>query len=156
MTDTKEVNYCGACQSGGHLDLRGFFPYMGAKWQLAMNYPAPNRNLIIEPFAGSAGYSVSYHRHNVILIEKDSRLARLWEFLINSREEDILNIPLLRPKDLIRDHIEDPNIQCLIGFWTQFSPTYPSPKVRNTRWNETIRSRIASQVNHIKHWTVIE
>lgn len=155
MVDS-ETNYCEACQSGERLDLRGFFPYMGAKWLLALNYSPPEHDLIVEPFAGSAGYSVTYHRHNVLLIEKDKTIAEVWKFLISSREEEILDIPILNPGDLIRDHIEVPAIRHLVGLWTQFSPVYPSPRIRNTRWNEKTRKRVARQVKHIKHWNVIE
>jgi site-specific DNA-adenine methylase len=73
------------------------FYYYGAKNQLARHYPAPEYPLIIEPFAGSAAYSC-YHllrnpSLNAILIEKDKVVADLWDCLLHSTPEDILNWP---------------------------------------------------------------
>jgi hypothetical protein len=40
--------------------VRPFFSFFGSKWRVAPHYPAPERDLIIEPFAGSAGYSLRH------------------------------------------------------------------------------------------------
>ena len=47
------------------------FAYYGAKHELARKYPRPRYPLIIEPFAGAAGYSCHWaHRGtNVMLID---------------------------------------------------------------------------------------
>lgn len=160
MTNAKGVNYCEACQSGERLDLRRFFPFLGSKWGLAMNYPPPRHDLIIEPFAGSAGYSTSYHNKQVVLVEKDPILAELWRYLISSSKDDILGIPILDAGIPIAEVIQEPGAQYLVGFWIKYCGTSPSNKSLKDsrdglRWNERIRSRIALQVDHIKHWTLI-
>jgi hypothetical protein len=38
--------------------LRPFFSYYGAKWGLGRHYSAPAHWTVVEPFAGSAGYSL--------------------------------------------------------------------------------------------------
>ena len=56
------------------------FAYYGAKHGLAARYPRPRHRVIVEPFAGSAAYSV-HHAANidhVILIDADARLIDLW------------------------------------------------------------------------------
>jgi hypothetical protein len=55
------------------------FRYFGGKKALARHYPAPLHNRIIEPFAGSAGYSLWHATADteVILVERDARLG-LW------------------------------------------------------------------------------
>lgn len=155
-----DVNYCEACQSGGHLDLRRFFPFLGSKWGLAMNYPSPRHDLIIEPFAGSAGYSTSYHNRQVILIEKDPILAELWRYLISATKDDILSIPILDEGVHIAEVIQEQGAQYLVGFWTKYCGWSPNKmSLRDKRdgllWNEKVRSRIANQVEHIKHWILI-
>lgn len=40
--------------------LKPFFTYFGGKYRIAPRYPKPQYNTIIEPFAGSAGYSLRY------------------------------------------------------------------------------------------------
>ena len=48
-------------------ELKPFFSYFGGKWRTAKHYPGPSRDLIIEPFAGSAGYSVR-HPHKAVIL----------------------------------------------------------------------------------------
>lgn len=164
MVDS-EANYCEACQSGERLDLRPFFTFFGGKWRLALNYRPPKHDLIIEPFAGSAGYSVTYHRHKVILIERDPVIASVWRYLISATKKDIQNLPSLNMGESVDSlDICDP-AKLLIGFWCGIGR--PSPgrtmtkrlgKVQpSTYWyHDKIRQRIANQVEHIKHWEIIE
>ena len=72
------------------------FYYYGRKKQIAKHYPSPNYECIIEPFAGSAAYSFfsDNWRNQVILIEKDPKVASIWEWLINeATEQKIKNLP---------------------------------------------------------------
>lgn len=72
------------------------FYYYGRKKKLAKYYPVPTLNWIIEPFAGSAAYSL--HEDNwqkdVLLIEKNERVYKLWSWLINiATPDDIIKMP---------------------------------------------------------------
>lgn len=167
MTDTSnDVNYCEACRSGDHLDLRPFFTFFGGKWRLALNYQPPKHDLIIEPFAGSAGYSVTYHRHRVILVEKDPRIASVWRYLISATREDILSLPELPPGQTIHELDVCDGARNLIGFWCVSGGAHPQSiiptKTRltarpGTRWHQSsIRERLIKQVDHIKHWEILE
>ena len=62
---------------------------MGGKWRSAPRYPQPRYQTIIEPFAGSAGYSLRYVDRDVILIDKDEIIAGTWHYLVNVREDEI-------------------------------------------------------------------
>jgi site-specific DNA-adenine methylase len=60
------------------------FAYYGAKHGLASKYPRPTRSLIIEPFAGSAGYACYWARRmpvQVMLCDADEYIVRLWRRL---------------------------------------------------------------------------
>lgn len=165
-----DVNYCEACQSGDHLDLRPFFTFFGGKWRLALNYQPPKHDLIIEPFAGSAGYSVTYHQHKVILIEKDPVIASVWRYLISATREDILNLPELLPGQTIHDLDVCEGARNLIGFWCVSGGAHPqsiiSSKTRLAassgkhgaiRWSQPqVKERLIRQVDHIKHWEIVE
>src|SRR5215203_2854456 len=72
------------------------FYYYGRKKQIARYYPSPNYSIIVEPFAGSAAYSLygDNWKKEVILVEKDKRVASIWEWLINEvTPQQIKNLP---------------------------------------------------------------
>lgn len=141
--------------------LKLFFTYFGGKWRIARHYPSPKRKTVIEPFAGSAGYSLHYPHLKVHLYDKDPIICGVWDYLIKAKESEILSLPLevidLRETKLPQES------KWLIGFWLNkghVSPcNMPSKWMRdkwrpNSFWGEAIRSRIASQLQHIRHWTV--
>ena len=143
------------------MTLKPFFSFYGGKWRAAPKYPAPQHDRIIEPFAGSAGYSVRYHERNIVLYDKDPVIAGLWDYLIHVSSKEIMSLPSeLR-------HIDD--LRCcqeakwLIGFWLNKGSSAPSKQpsawmrsgIRpSSYWGEVIKERIAGQVDKIRHWKV--
>ena len=145
--------------------LRPFFSYYGSKWTLAPKYPTPQHGTIIEPFAGSACYSLLYPDRDVVLIERDDKVAGVWRYLIAASAEDVLSLPLLDPGESARDLPVCQEAQWLIGFWLRQAVSAPCVVMPDTAWSrrhpmshwgERIRARIASQVDRIRHWRVIE
>jgi site-specific DNA-adenine methylase len=141
--------------------LRPFFSFYGSKWRCAKKYPAPEHQTIIEPFAGSAGYSLRYPDHSVWLVDKDPVVAGVWQYLIGATESEILALPVGF------DHVDDitviPEARDLIGFWLNHGTTHPcrtpsswmrKGQHNSSFWGEVIRHRIASQVQHIRHWRI--
>ena len=59
------------------------FYYFGRKGRLAGKYPAPIYDCVIEPFAGSAAYSLYWKPEHALLMERDARVVRLWHRLID-------------------------------------------------------------------------
>ena len=57
--------------------MKPFFTFFGGKWRAAPRYPLPIHNVIVEPFAGAAGYSVRNHQKKIILIENGSIIRKL-------------------------------------------------------------------------------
>jgi site-specific DNA-adenine methylase len=55
------------------------FAYYGAKHGLASKYPRPRHPVVVEPFAGSAAYSVHHAAtiDHAILIDADHRVVEL-------------------------------------------------------------------------------
>jgi site-specific DNA-adenine methylase len=135
------------------------FYYYGRKQKIFGKYPKPKCDLIIEPFAGSAAYAMNYHERDVILIEKDIRIANLWSYLIGVESEEILSLPLLNHGQSLNDD-EFSNLtdvqKSLIGFF--LNPGSAQPKKSPGKfcgWNEKNRLRLSEDVNKVSHWTII-
>jgi hypothetical protein len=146
------------------LTLRPFFSYFGSKWRLAKKYPPPAYDSIVEPFAGAAGYATRYADRKVILVEKDPLVAGLWAWLIRARPTDLLSIPLLEIGQTVDDLQVCQEARWLVGFWVARCAARPrkSPgswmragRWARSFWGSEVRSRLAAQVDKIKHWRVI-
>lgn len=74
------------------------FYYYGGKARNAHRYPAPRYPLIVEPFAGSAGYGVHHLCRDpglrLLLVEKDPRVVALWRRLLAATPEEIEGWPI--------------------------------------------------------------
>lgn len=143
--------------------LRPFFSYYGAKWMLSRDFPAPGHNTIVEPFAGSAGYATRHHEREVVLVESKPFVAALWKWLTKVKGEEVADLPLVSHVDELGDVA--PEARTLVGFWLNRGQSYPAKQLSTwgrsgqypkSFWGEAIRDRIASQVEHIRHWKVIE
>ena len=141
--------------------LRPFFSYYGSKWRLAPKYSKPKFDTIIEPFAGSASYSLLYPKRKVKLIDIDDNICVLWEYLINVKEKEIRALPLLERNEPIPTHLSQ-GAKNLIGFWTTKGSSTPAHKMTGYKniscgfWGESIRERVAEQLEAIRHWTTIQ
>lgn len=154
-----------------------FFSYFGGKVGLASRYPAPQGDeIVIEPFAGAAGYSTFYEAERVILLDLYPTIVETWQFLIDAANDpamlEVLKSlpvgPFYKWSNPIPTDIPI-GAQNLIGFWETQSQTYPSrwqqsptiypdgtprPKNRGGLWNEGMKQRIIEQVPKIRHWKV--
>lgn len=144
--------------------LNPFFCYYGGKWRAAPKYPSPEHDTIIEPFAGAAGYATRYSDRKIVLVERDPIIAGLWKYLTRVRPEEILSIPTDVP-GTVDDLAICEEARWLVGFWCNKGSSSPrkSPAKwmrsgvrQNSYWGTTIRAKIASQVEAIRHWQVIE
>lgn len=132
------------------------FSYYGSKSKLVKYYPHPKFDTIIEPFAGSAQYSFYYWDKNIILIEKDNRIAAVWDYLINdATKESVLKLPLFYKGQKI-EH-DNPAVRDLIALESNRGcGGSPRPTVQNrNRWAYGGRERIANNLYKIKHWKII-
>jgi hypothetical protein len=144
--------------------MRPFFPYYGSKWNLSRYYPAPTRELVIEPFAGSAGYSTFYGVEKALLIDSDPIIVGVWDYLMNVSPDEILALPELpNAGDNVDDLTVPQEAKWLIGFWLNRGSATPkrtrtaystrSDKAQLT-WGARAKNRIASQLGGIRNWEV--
>jgi site-specific DNA-adenine methylase len=130
------------------------FYYYGRKKQIAKHYPEPNYDCIIEPFAGSAAYSLfsDNWRKQVILIEKDHKVAEIWEWLINeATPNQIKNMPDLQPGEKSSEFLH------IIHAATKMAFKYKTIKVTPVlarNW-EISKRVMADGLGKIKHWEII-
>ncbi len=145
--------------------MKRMLSYMGGKLRLSSKMLPPQRDLIIEPFAGGAGYSLCHAPQKVLLIEINPLVASVWKYLISVKSKEILALPIHF------DSVDDLQIcqeaKWLIGFWLGCVLTSPC-RSRSTWgrecivsvpggvWSERLRDRIAIQVEQIRHWEILE
>jgi site-specific DNA-adenine methylase len=131
--------------------------YYGAKNALARCYPAPIYPTIIEPFAGSAGYS-QYWRHvcDVILIEKDERVVALWHRLQRMSSAQVLALPTPAVGEYYRaNSLMDMLIKMCgasNGVAHMTGPLRASSRVVKV-WPTMIR-RITARVDDVREWDI--
>lgn len=143
--------------------LRPFFSYYGSKWRAAKSHaPSPSHNKIIEPFAGSAGYSTRFFTHDVMLVDKDEAICGVWDYIIHASATEIRRLPI----DVL--HVEDLTVcqeaKWLIGFWLNHGTVRPSLTPSSwmrkgthssSFWGSEVRERVAWQSEYISHWRVV-
>jgi hypothetical protein len=143
--------------------VRPLFPYYGSKWRDARRYPPPFNGTVIEPFAGSAGYSIWHAPERVTLFEVDPYVVGVWQFLIGVSARELLTLPDLEPGQSTDDLHLPQEARWFIGFWlnrgsAQPKKTQTAYSARTDRqqltWSQRARDRIASEVEGVRHWTV--
>jgi hypothetical protein len=142
--------------------MKPIFPFYGSKWRDAKRYPAPEHGIIIEPFAGSAGYSLWHAPRKVLLIDADPIIIGVWEYLIGVGEAEILALPDLPPGQSIDDFALPQEARWLIGFWLNVGSASPKKTMsawakkatHQLVWSERARQRIVGELDGIRHWKV--
>lgn len=137
------------------------FKWFGSKWLSSKRLPEPIHDTIVEPFAGSAGYSLRHYKRDVILYESDPHIYALWVWLIHDATEKLIrDIPIGVPVGTsIKDIGLSKGQELLLKTWQRtnnvgdcwtISPWGNKPG----QWTENTRSRVADQFHSIKHWIV--
>lgn len=135
------------------------FSYYGSKSRIAHLYPKPEYNEIIEPFAGSAQYSLQHWEHDITLCDKNEIIVGIWKYLQACSIKDIQSLPVLRAGDKIDrtnfDCIEQAN---LMGFLINGGAF--SPALTMSTWGEKSFSKrikfICDNLYKIKHWRILQ
>jgi len=134
------------------------FNYYGSKSKIIDYYPSPKYGKIIEPFAGSARYSLKYFDRDVLLVDKYEVIIKIWKWLQKASKQDIMNLPEPKAREDIRNYKFDCEesimlMRFIIGAglsnpqWT-VSPQNFGGGVKKCKKN------IAQQLYKIKHWEI--
>jgi hypothetical protein len=145
--------------------VRPFVIFYGGKWALARRYGPPQREHVVEPFGGFAGFSTFWEPRRVTLVEKDEMIVAVWRYLQRSTAKEIMSIPTA--VDCVDDlHHVPEEAKWLVGWWFNRALVEPARKnrshwagsdwYRHLFWGVRVRHRIASQLEKIRDWTVLE
>jgi len=135
------------------------FKWFGSKWLSSRLYPPPEHDIVFEPYAGSAGYSLRHHEKRIVLWESDRNVFALWRWLISeAQSSDVLEIPLgLKTGTDIRELGLTIGQQLLLKHWQRTNNvgecwTTSSWGTKPGQWTANTRARVAEQLHAVKHW----
>ena len=134
------------------------FSYYGSKSKIIDYYPPPKYGKIIEPFAGSARYSLKYWDRDITLVDKYDVIIDVWNYLKNANESDILGLPRLKHGEKFKDNKYLSDIEKkFYGFITQAGSTGERTTVGTMKGIniDADLKKIASQLYKIRHWTIL-
>lgn len=134
------------------------FSYYGSKSNLVDFYPAPKHDKVIEPFAGSARYSLKHFEKDILLVDKYEVIVKIWLWLQQCSVDDILKLPTLKKGDLISDlNLSEPE-KLFLGMLNAVSSTSPRNKVSSFASSSNGRKdqlkNISKHLYKIRHWTI--
>jgi site-specific DNA-adenine methylase len=130
------------------------FSYYGSKSKVVHLYPKPKFGKIIEPFAGSARYSLKYFDRDVLLVDKYPVIVDLWKWLQKATPSDILGLPDMYPGQSVDSFDIPREAKYLIGFCINGGSAQPKKTPKDfSDWNQNKRT-IATSLYKIKHWKI--
>lgn len=133
------------------------FSYYGSKSKIVKYYPPPKYDKIIEPFAGSARYSLKYYKNDITIVDKYDVIVNVWSYLKQASENDILKLPRLKAGQSVNEFGLSMVEKQFLGFVVING--LESPRERVSSWNkdqqDSILKRIAGQLFKIRHWNII-
>ncbi len=135
------------------------FPYYGSKSELAKHYPKPIHNHIIEPFAGSARYSLLYWENEITIVDAYDVVISLWEYLKSASPKDIMGLPKLTKGIDVRDfNLSEPET-LFLRMMAGVAQTAPRNKVSSFAAEQNFRKNkmksIADNLYKIRHWNIL-
>lgn len=132
--------------------------YYGSKSKVVDSYPQPKYDNIIEPFAGSARYSLKWFDRDVTIVDKYEKLIKIWRWLQKCSPNDILSLPELKKGETIDSY----NFDCeeakwLTGFIIQGGVNAPrkTASLYGHKMTAIEKKRIAKNIFKIKHWNIL-
>lgn len=132
------------------------FSYYGSKSKIVDYYPPPKYGKIIEPFAGSARYSLKYWQNDVLLVDKYPVIVDVWNYLKNASEKDILGLPKLKHGDSLRNYELSEIEKQFLSFLICAGSTGNRQNVGSMKGInvENDLKNIANQLFKIRHWNI--
>jgi hypothetical protein len=146
--------------------VKPFFPFYGSKWNMARYYPTPRHDVVIEPFAGAAGYSTFHAAPSVRLFDVDPIIVGVWSYLLHVSPGEILELPEMpEAGDCVDNYMLPQEAKWLIGFWLNRGSAQPKKSrtaysARTDRgqlnWGPRAKARIAEQLPGLAGWSITQ
>lgn len=132
------------------------FNYYGSKSKLVNFYPPPKHQKIIEPFAGSARYSLKYWQKDVFILDKNEKVINTWKWLQQCSKNDILKLPKLTKGLDIRTIDLSDNERTFLSFLVASGrPSYIVTQFMDyDHGNQNVYKKIADKLDCIRHWEI--
>lgn len=105
------------------------FSYYGSKSRVVKFYPKPKYDRIIEPFAGSARYSLLYYDRDVTIVDKYEVVVKIWKWLQLCSPNDILSLPDLTTGMVLSDCNLCEEERLFLGMCAGIASTSPRNKI---------------------------
>ena len=133
------------------------FSYYGSKSKIIQHYPSPTHDKIIEPFAGSARFALRYFEKDVLLVDKNEQVIKVWRFLQSASPKDILGLPkLTKGLDIRKLSLSDIEKLFLSFFAASGRPSnIVTSFMCHYNGNQNRFKKIAENLYKIKHWKVM-
>lgn len=115
----------------------------------------PKHTRIIEPFAGSARYSLLHFENDVLLCDLSDYVYKVWCYLLEASEADVLSLPDVPSKVHLDAYkgLSDAE-RYLIGFHLCRGKAKPRKTGHGQNsWNRD-KERIAKNLYKIRHWKI--
>jgi site-specific DNA-adenine methylase len=133
------------------------FSYYGSKSKIAHLYPAPKFRRIVEPFAGSARYSLLHWENEVLLCDLSEYVFEVWNYLLQASEKDILSLPDVPSKVSLDEYTSLSTAErYLIGFHLCRGKMKPRKVGHGQNGWARDKFRIAKDLHKIKHWRIVQ
>jgi len=131
------------------------FSYYGSKSKIVDLYPSPKFDKIIEPFAGSAQYSLKWFDRDILLVDKYQVIVDVWHYLQQASEADIMGLPKLRKKEEIPNTLSKEE-KMFMGFLVVGGAAQPQKKVTSFDGVNVAKDlrRISKELYKIRHWII--
>lgn len=133
------------------------FSYYGSKSKIVDYYPPPKYGKIIEPFAGSARYSLKYWDRDITIFDKYHVIIDVWLYLQQASKNDILNLPRFGNGENFKNHSQLSYIEKMfLGFISQAGSTgerYTVGTMKGINIDRDLKN-IAKQLFKIRHWKI--
>jgi len=133
------------------------FSYYGSKSKIVNYYPPPKYSKIIEPFCGSARYSLKYWQKDILLVDKYDVIINVWHYLQQCSESDIIGLPKMKQGDNVDNYDISDIEKTFLGFIITRGVESPRKNVSSFVGEiETKLKDIAKNIHKIKHWKIIQ
>src|SRR3990167_7088731 len=132
------------------------FSYYGSKSKVVDLYPSPKFGKIIEPFAGSARYSLKYFDRDILIVDKYDVIFKVWKYLQQASEADIMGLPEPKYKESIEHLNLSEGERLLMGFMVAGGIAHPQKIVQQFSDIPANKKAIAKQLYKIRHWKIVQ